>query len=87
MGFLIKFFLFFVVIYLFLKGLVAFFLGGKRSEKSTTYNRHQRQQQRPEQPKQPETQEDRIIEYQKKSFESTEAEDADFIEIKGDKKL
>lgn len=80
MGFLIKFFLFFIFIYLLLKGLAAFITGGKRSGKSTSYYRQQRQ--RPEQPKQPETQEDRIIEYQKKSFESTEAEDADFIEIK-----
>ncbi|MDD4777061.1 MAG: hypothetical protein PHV53_02115 [Fermentimonas sp.] len=80
MGFLIKFFLVFVFIYLLLKGLLAFIVGGKRS--GTTTNRYRQQRPRPEQPKQPETQEDRIIEYQKKSFESTEAEDADFIEIK-----
>lgn len=77
MGFLIKFFLFFIFIYLLLKGLAAFITGGKRSGKSTSYYRQQRQR-----PEQPETQEDRIIEYQKKSFETTEAEDADFIEIK-----
>ncbi|MDD2299552.1 MAG: hypothetical protein PHQ67_03725 [Fermentimonas sp.] len=80
MGFLLKFFLFFVFIYLLLKGLVAFLVGGKRSGTST--NQYRQQRSRPEQPKQPETQEDRIIEYQKKSFESTEAEDADFVEIK-----
>ena len=41
-----------------------------------------RTKQRPTQPKQPESQEERIIDYQKKSFESTEVEDADYIEIK-----
>jgi hypothetical protein len=78
MGILIKFFLFLVFIYLILKGLVAFVLGGKRSGKSNPYRQYRS---RPEQPKQPESQEDRIIEYQKKTFESTEAEDAEFIEI------
>ncbi len=52
-------------------------LGGNRFKaKNRSY------QQRPNRPKQPETQDERIIEYQKKSFESTEVEDADFIEIK-----
>lgn len=68
------------MIYLLLKGIVVFLTGGKKTGKSTSYNRQYRQ--RPEQPKQPETQEDRIIEYQKKSFDTTEAEDAEFIEIK-----
>ncbi len=45
-------------------------------------SQNERAKQRPSPPKQPESQEDRIIEYQKKSFESTEVEDADFIEIK-----
>ena len=44
-----------------------------------------RPHQRPTQPKQPESQEERIIDYQKKSFESTEVEDADYIEIKYNK--
>ena len=44
-----------------------------------------RTQQRSTQPKQPESQEERIIDYQKKSFESTEIEDADYIEIKDQK--
>lgn len=34
-----------------------------------------------EQPK-PQTQEDRIIDYQRKSFESSKIEDVDFVEIK-----
>ena len=44
-----------------------------------------RAQERPMQPKQPESQEERIIDYQKKSFESTEVEDADYVEIKDHK--
>lgn len=55
-------------------------LGGKRFNA-----KNRRYRQRPNRPKQPETQDERIIEYQKKSFESTEVEDADFIEIKDDK--
>lgn len=45
-------------------------------------SKNRKYQQRPNRPKQPESQDERIIEYQKKSFESTEVEDADFIEIK-----
>lgn len=40
---------------------------------------------RPTQTKQPESQEERIIDYQKKSFESTEVEDAEYIDIKDHK--
>ena len=76
MGFLIKFLLFFVVAYLLMKGFVAFLMG-KRNTTSTT-NRQSSQHQ----PKLPETQEDRIIEYQKKTFEKSEAEDVEFTEIK-----
>ncbi|QRX64423.1 hypothetical protein JS578_04030 [Dysgonomonadaceae bacterium zrk40] len=76
MGFLIKFLLFFVAAYLLMKRLVAF-LTGKRNGQSAA-NRQTSQSQ----PKQPETQEDRIIEYQKKTFEKSEAEDVEFTEIK-----
>ena len=76
MGFLIKFLLFFVAAYLLLKGFVAF-LTGKRSGQSGA-NRHTQSNQS----RQPETQEDRIIEYQKKTFEKSEAEDVEFTEIK-----
>lgn len=76
MGVLIKFFLVFVAIYLLLKGFVRFLIG-KRTGEAPPYR-----QQRPEQPRQPETQEDRIIEYQKKTFESSDAEDVEFVEIK-----
>lgn len=46
-------------------------------------NRSDRQY-RPQQSRdpQPESQEERIISYQKKSFETSYAEDADFVEIK-----
>jgi len=79
MGFLIKFILVFVVIYLLMKGLVGFLLG-KRTRQSKPF-----QQQRQEQTKQSETQDDRIIEYQKKTFESSDAEDVEFVEIKDHK--
>jgi len=76
MGFLIKFILVFVVIYLLMKGFIGFLLG-KKTRQSSTF-----QQNRREQPKQTDTQEDRIIEYQKKTFESSDAEDVEFVEIK-----
>jgi len=76
MGFLLKFLFFFVAAYLLLKAFVGF-LFVKRSNQSPP-----RPQQRASQPKQPETQEERIIEYQKKTFEKSEAEDVDFVEIK-----
>ncbi len=79
MGFLIKFLLVFMVIYFLLKGFVSFLLG-KRGKQTSP-----RQPQRPEQSNQPVTQEKRIIEYQKKTFEISEAEDVDFVEIKGNK--
>ncbi len=79
MGVLIKFVLVFVAIYLLLKGFVRF-LFGKRAGQSSPF-----QQQRTEEPGQPETQEDRIIEYQKKTFESSDAEDVEFVEIKDHK--
>lgn len=76
MGFLIKFLLFFTVAYLLLKAFVRFLTG----------NRNKQAPHRPEQhssySKQPETQEERIIEYQKKTFASSEAEDVEFEEIK-----
>ena len=76
MGFLIKFLLVFVAIYFLLKGFASFLLG-KRGRQTSP-----RQPQRPEQPDQPVTQQERIIEYQKKTFEVSEAEDVEFVEIK-----
>jgi|AGTN01.3.fsa_nt_gi hypothetical protein len=79
MGFLIKFLLFFAAIYFLMKAFGSW-LSGKRTSQTSSHQSQQRR--RREQPKQPETQEDRIIEYQKKTFESSEAEDVDFVEIK-----
>jgi hypothetical protein len=77
MGFLFKFFLGFMVVYFLLRALAAFLIGKRRRQPSNNYQR-----QRPQQPKQPETQHERIIEYQKKDFESSDIEDADFEEVK-----
>ncbi|HAR39316.1 MAG: hypothetical protein A2W86_02190 [Bacteroidetes bacterium GWD2_45_23] len=79
MGFLIKFLLFFTVAYLLMKSFVAF-LSGHRGKQSSSSQRQQ-----PPQTKQPETQEDRIIEYQKKNFAESEVEDVEFVEIKNQK--
>lgn len=76
MGFLIKFLLFFTVAYLLMKAFVGF-LTGKRQNQPPP-----RPQQRTAEPRQPESQADRIIEYQKKNFEKSEVEDAEFVEIK-----
>lgn len=80
MGFLIKFLLFFTVVYMLMKAFVGF-LSGKRREQSPP-----RSQQRAAEPSQPETQEDRIIEYQKKNFAESEVEDVEFVEIKEHKR-
>ena len=81
MGFLIKFLLGFIVVYFLLKSVAAFLMG-KRGRQSSNY-----QQQRAKQTKQPENQQDRIIEYQKKNFESSEIVDADFVEVKDSSKI
>lgn len=80
MGFLFKFLLIFIVIYFFLKAFGAWLLG-KRNRQNTYHHSRYRQARR-EPPKQPERQEDRIIDYQRKTFESSDVEDADFVEIK-----
>lgn len=82
MGFLIKFFLFFTAIYLIIKFLGSLLLGKRNKQNSSTYRNSRSQQTRRKPPRQTETQKDRIIDYQKKTFESTEVEDADFVEIK-----
>lgn len=76
MGFLIKFLLGFMVVYFLVRSFAAFLMG-KRGRQASNYQR-----QRTQQAKQPESQQDRIIEYQKKNFESSEIEDADFVEVK-----
>ncbi|MGI6573753.1 MAG: hypothetical protein ACOX19_10215 [Fermentimonas sp.] len=82
MGFIIKFFLFFLVFYLILRSIGRLLLGIRYKQNNSRYGTPRGGQPRRESPKQPETQEDRIIGYQKKNFESTEVEDAEFVEIK-----
>lgn len=76
MGFLIKFILVFVAIHFLMKGLLSF-LAGKKSRQSSPFHHQQREHRKPT-----DRQEDRIIEYQKKTFEKSDAEDVDFVEIK-----
>lgn len=68
---------------MFIRGIFAFLFRFLNTDRFNSQRR--RSQQRPTQPKQPESQEERIIDYQKKSFESAEIEDADYIEIKDHK--
>ena len=76
-----KFLLFFILIFLAIRGVFIFLF---RILSIGRYNSQGKKnpQQPPNRPKQPETQDERIIDYQKKTFESTEVEDADFVEIK-----
>lgn len=80
MGFLFKFLIFFIAIYFVLKGVAAWLLGKRNRQHRYTGSRYNQAYR--EEPKQPETQKDRIIDYQRKKFESSEVEDADFIEYK-----
>lgn len=77
MGFLFKVLLIFAVIYMALSFLGRILFGTKRKPQVSPYSRNSQQQQ-----KEPETQEDRILDYQKKSFETTDAVDVEFEEIK-----
>lgn len=65
-----------MVVYFLLKAFTAFLMG-KRGRQSPN-----QRQQRTQQAKQPDNQQERIIEYQKKNFESSDAEDVDFVEVK-----
>lgn len=78
MGFLFRFFLGFIIIYFVLKAFFSI-LTGKRTRRYS----NQRQQQA-NQPRKPYNQQDRITEYNKKNFELSEIEDADFEEVKED---
>ncbi|MDI9606131.1 MAG: hypothetical protein QM305_12585 [Bacteroidota bacterium] len=82
MGFIIKFLLFFFITYFILRSIGRLLFGIRYKQNSPRYRTPHGAQSRQEPPKQPETQEDRIIGYQKKNFESTEVEDAEFVEIK-----
>lgn len=85
MGFLIKFILGFTIVYFLMKSLAAFLMG-KRGRHHSNY-RSQEQRYKANKKNEPENQQDRIIEYQKKNFETSEVEDADFVEIKHQSKI
>ena len=77
MGFLFKVLLIFAVIYMVISFLGRALFGTRKKPQASPYSRQSQQQ-----PKEPETQEDRILDYQKKSFEKTDAVDVEFEEIK-----
>ncbi|MPM33951.1 hypothetical protein SDC9_80532 [bioreactor metagenome] len=77
MGYLFKVLLVFAVIYMVINFLGRALFGTRRKPQANPYNRQSQQPQN-----EPETQEDRILDYQKKSFETTDAIDVEFEEIK-----
>lgn len=79
MGILFKFFIIFFFIYLVLKTVVAFFIPKKNNRGPKRYNT----QHRNSESKSNLSQEERILEYHKKRFDSSNVEDVDFEEIKG----
>lgn len=81
MSFIIKFIFFSVIFYFifrFFGNVIKVFRNLSQGRPNSQYRPQQSRE--PE----PETQEDRIISYHKKSFETSYAEDADFVEIKED---
>ena len=84
MGYFIRFLLAIIVINFLIKLIFRLFFGWRRQKSGyNPYNQQQsRQQQSNTTDKKPESQEERILDFQRKSFESTKAEDADFVEIK-----
>ncbi|MEA4904664.1 MAG: hypothetical protein VB090_07470 [Petrimonas sp.] len=82
MGYLFKVLLIFAVIYMAINFLGRALFGTRRKPQANPYNRQSQQPQN-----EPETQEDRILDYQKKSFETTDAIDVEFEEIKEKDKL
>lgn len=78
MGVFFRFIVFFLVFYFLIKFVLNLLRGeGRTSENKAS--RHTRQQQRPHKIQ---SQEDRIISYQKKKFESSNIEDVEYEEIK-----
>ncbi len=82
MGFLIKIGVVFLVFYLLFRFLVRFFLGNIQKRNYDYRSRGTNNQRAQNQEKKTETQEERILEYQKRSFESADAYDVEFEEIK-----
>lgn len=88
MGYIIRLILVLIVVNFVVKLLFRLFFGWKmKNMRNNSYGQRQKEQRQRYQHNSkksstPETQEDRILDFQKKSFEKTDAEDADFIEIK-----
>ena len=85
MGYIFKFILFVIVFSWIIRALRRIIFGMFYKRKFNQYNnqynnQHNRQQQ--EKKKAPETQEDRILDFQRKKFESTDIVDADYEEVK-----
>ena len=77
MGFFILI-LFILIFYIGFKWISNIFFGAfTQNESQSTY-----QLQRERETQEPETQEDRILDFQRKIFESSDAEDVDFEEVK-----
>lgn len=81
MGLFFSFILLIITLYLIFKLLKRLFLGWLFRPPRP----NNRQKQNYQKPKAPESQEDRILEYQKKNFEKADAEDVEFEEIKNNK--
>lgn len=72
---MVKFLFFLVIIYFLIRSFTRWFANwGRRA----TGNYSQQQEQTT---KEPQTQEERILDYQRKTFESTDAQDVEFEEI------
>ena len=88
MGYIIRLILVLIVVNFVVKLLFRFFFGWKMKNMSNNSygqrqkDQRQRYQQNSKKSSTPGTQEERILDFQKKSFEKSDAEDADFIEIK-----
>lgn len=83
MGAILKFLIFLFGIFF----LLTIIIGAKTMQKIVQFllngsNAFQKKQSRSQKTQEPHTQEDRIIDYQKKSFESSKIEDVEFEEVK-----
>lgn len=78
MAVLLKIILVFVVFYYLSRFLMRLFFGRLQRKASAFQN----EQKANAETKEPETQEERILDYQRKSFESADVDDVDFEEVK-----
>lgn len=87
MGVILKFLIFLFAIFF----LLTIIIGAKTMQKIVRFlfggfNAFPNNQSHDTKPSDPHTQEERIIDYQKKSFESSKIEDVEFEEVKEEKK-